>query len=281
MSIQQRQNEDSSVRRLASQRLLYSRAKLVRNIDLCLIFAISLLGLSSVALEFLKIDQWIPLIALSYLLLAQFLLKRLERNRKIEAAIIQEEFDCYVLDLAWPEHKGIERPSLDRIGQLSQEYFDESNDSSALTNWYTPDETSPGTFQAIIQCQKMNCWWDLNLRRKWKNLLLLGLVLFVFSAVVIAFVFRLTVPSFIALLASFLALLHWVLLETLAQERSGKTIKKLHKYIESLSAREQISSSALRSIQDEIFENRCRSSLVPDWIYWWHRDSQESKAEGS
>ena len=39
---------------------------------------------------------------------------------KEEAAAMQEDFDCFVLDMPWPEHLGVARPTRDRVEELTR-----------------------------------------------------------------------------------------------------------------------------------------------------------------
>ena len=278
MSIQERQNKEESIGKLASQRFLYSRAKLTRTCEMCLILLVSLLGLGSTAIENSALSQWIPLIVLIVWIADQFILRKIISAFKTEAAIVQEDFDCFVLDLAWPVHKGIERPTPDRSKQLARKACRKSGGSAGLIDWYAPNEIPRDPIQSKIYCQKMNCWWDVNLRRRWKNLLYVALGSFVVLALILGFSNNITVVRFVALVASSLGVLGWGIAEIIDQGESGKKINGLHRYLASLSQLEQISPSAVRSVQDEIFEHRRTSPLVPDWFYWFYRNDQESEA---
>ena len=281
MRIQERQNKAESISKLASQRLLYSRAKRTRVFEMCLILLIAFLGLVSSAFEISALSQLVPLIVLIVWFVDQLILKKKESAFKTEAAIVQEDFDCFVLDLAWPEYKGIERPTPDRLKQLDRQAASRSVGSASLLNWYGPRGMPCDPFQAKIHCQKMNCWWDANLRRRWRNLLYWASGSFVVAAVILCLINGITVTSLVALVASSIGVLRWGVAEVIDQVEAGQQVNKLHKYLTSLSRQEQISPSEVRSVQDEIFELRRKGPLVPDWFYNFSRDNQESEATGT
>lgn len=279
MSIQERQNKEESIRKLASQRLLYSRAKLTRSFKVGLILLVSLLGLASSTLENTALSQWIPLVVLIVWTADQLILKKKENSLKTEAAVVQEDFDCYVLDLDWPEHKAIERPTPDRLRQLSRKALRKSNGSVGLFDWYSPGEIPREPIHAKIHCQKMSCWWDTNLRLRWKNMLYVALVSFVCSALILCYFNDITVARLTAIFASILGVLSWTITEKYQQEESGQRIERLHRHLENLSQQETISPSSVRSVQDEIFEHRRSSPLIPDWFYRLNRNDQESEVK--
>ena len=111
MSIQERQNQPESLAKLAAQRLMYWRAKWVRNIGMVLILIVVAIGIVASGVENQSFSHSVPLIVLLIWFLDQQVLKRKESAFKTEAATIQEDFDCFVLDLPWPAHKGIQRPT--------------------------------------------------------------------------------------------------------------------------------------------------------------------------
>ena len=110
MSIQEKQNHPESLAKLAAQRLLYQRAKWMRNIGMALILLIAIGGLAASVMENQSFGHFFPLIALAMWFVDQQVLKRKEIAFKTEAATIQEDFDCFVLDLPWPSHKGSSVP---------------------------------------------------------------------------------------------------------------------------------------------------------------------------
>ena len=64
MTIQERQNQPESLAKLAAQRLLYSRAKRMRNIGMVLILVVVILGLVASLVEKQGFSYFVLLVAL-------------------------------------------------------------------------------------------------------------------------------------------------------------------------------------------------------------------------
>ena len=278
MSIREKQNYPASLAKLAAQHLLYRRAKRMRNIGMALVLLIAIGGLAASVMENQSFSHFFPLIALVMWFLDQQILKRKEIAFKTEAATIQEDFDCFVLDLPWPAHKGLQRPTLDRVKHLSTIARRTPRVSEKLGNWYTPDEIPDDPIRSKIHCQRMSCWWDVSLRRQWSTVL--RVVLWVFTALVLCLSVTtgITVAKLVAILASNIRILAWGLGEISDQAEVLRHIEGIHRYLSCLSTEKQVSATDIRSLQDEIFEHRRSNPPVPDWFYWWQRDCQELEA---
>ena len=278
MSIQERQNQPESLAKLAAQRLLYQRAKWMRNIGIVLILAVAILGLVASVVEDQGFSHFIPLIALIMWFLDQEVLKRKESKSKTEAATIQEGFDCFVLDLPWPSHKGIQHPTPDRVKQLAIKAESKPKVSEGLRDWYSPDAIPNDPILSKIHCQRINCWWDVSLRCRWSNVLKVGFWIFAISVLCLSVSTGITVAKFIAIIASNIRILAWGLGEIKNQAETIERIDRIHRYLSSFSDENSPSPSDIRGIQDEIFEHRRSNPPVPDWFYWRKRDSQEQEA---
>ncbi len=280
MSIQEKQNRPESLAKLAAQRLLYRQAKWIRNISMWLILMVAALGLSASMVENQDFSYVVSLIALITWFLDQQGLKRKESALKKEAATIQEDFDCFVLDLPWPVHKSIQRPTLDRIKQLAFKAESKPKVSEKLDNWYTPDAIPEDPILSKIHCQRMNCWWDVNLRCGWSRVLKVSFWIFAVSVLCLSVVTGITVAKLAAIIASNIRILAWVRGEIKEQAEAIERIGEIHRYLSNFSDEKPPSPSEIRKIQDEIFEHRRSNPPVPDRFYWWKRDSQEREAAG-
>ena len=281
MSIQERQNQSDSIARLASQRHLYSCAKKTRNIGMCLILLVAILGVVSSTVDHPVMNQWVPLIVIIAWIVDLFVLKRIETAFKTEAATIQEEFDCFVLDLSWPKHKGIQRITPERLRQLALKAKSKPSGCKGLVDWYPPERIPRDPILAKIHCQILNCWWDVNLRRTWRIVLYVSYGILVVLALVLGISTGITVGKSIAIAASFIRVFAWGRAEIVNQEEAGRHVDRIHRYLSSLANQEKISPSDIRSAQDEIFEHRRSNSPVPDWLYKLRRDDQEKEAAES
>ena len=208
----------------------------------------------------------------------QLFLKEWEIKIKREAATIQEDFDCSVLDLPWPYHKLEKRPTRDRVRQLARLAHRKPKIVKNLKDWYIPDRIPDEKTQAQVHCQRMNCRWDVDLRKRWKTVLSVSFWAFVGISILLAVVTGITVAKFLALVASCLRILAWGIAEWKGQREAIKKVQGLHELLSESSDNSPMSSSNVRAIQDEIFEHRMKNPPIPEWLFWLNRNSQEAEA---
>lgn len=278
MSIQTRQNLPESLDKLAAQRLLYRCAKRVRNLGFFLLILVGGLVTWASVEKNVTYSHVATFVAVVTWFIDQIVLKNWESVLKKEAATIQEEFDCFVLDLPWPEYKGIIHPTSDRIRQLASTARNAPKADAELTNWYPPDAIPGDPTLAKVRCQRMNSWWDMNLRRQWKTVLIVVFCCFVILTTLISVITGITVAKLTALVASNLRILAWGISEINAQSTVIERSVGIHRYLSSFSGENPPPLSAVRGVQDEIFEHRRSNPPVPDWFYWWKREGQELEA---
>ena len=278
MSIQKRQNQPESLAKLAAQRLLYRRAKWTRIIGMVLILLVVILGLAASVVEDQGFSYIVSLIALATWFLDQQGLKRRESAFKTEAATIQEAIDCFVLNLPWPSQKGIQYPTSDRVKQLASKAANKRKISEGLDSWYIPSSIPEDPILSKIHCQRMSCWWDVNLRRRWINVLKVSFWAFAALVICLSVLTEITVAKFIAIIASNIRVLAWGLGEIKDQAEAIERIDRIHHYLSIFSDERSPSQYDIQSIQNEIFEHRRSNPPVPDWFYWQKRDSQELEA---
>lgn len=278
MTIQERQNLPESLQKLAAQRLLYLRAKLIRNLAMLLVLCIAALGLIAAGTQNKDFSYGVAVLALFTWFADQFFLKEVEANTKKEAALVQEDFDCSVLELPWPTHKRVKRPSRDRIKQLAVQASRNPKVVRNLRDWYTPSSIPTDDMQAKVHCQRMNCWWDVDLRKRWRAVLTSVFWVFVTASIILAIIFGITVAKFVALVASGLRILAWGIGELKAQGSAIKNIQEIHEMLDKADIESDTFHSQVRCFQDEIFDHRRSNPPVPEWFFWMNRDRQESEA---
>jgi len=278
MSIQERQNLPESLNKLVAQRLLYRRAKLVRNIGMTLVIVVVILALFGAFVQNKDFSYGVTLAALFTWFIDQFILKELEGMNKKEAAVIQEDFDCAVLDIPWPEHKRVKRPTKDRVYQLAVRARRNPKIVKNLEDWYTPNSIPEDKALAQVHCQRMNCWWDVNLRNRWLTVLAVSFWAFVVIAILLAVLTGITVAKFVALIASAIRILAWGIAELKGQQSAIKNIQGLHEMLDKEDDLSSITSAKIRCFQDEIFEHRRTNPPVPEWFFWLNRGRQEAEA---
>ena len=278
MSIQERQNYSASLDKLAAQHLLYRCAKWMRSIDLILIVMIIILGFIASVIDHKNFSHLVPFIVITTWFFDQQLIKLMANKFKTEAAAIQEDFDCFVLDLPWPTYKGISQPMPERIKQLAAKAVNKCIISERLKDWYIPNTIPQDPILAKIDCQRMNCWWDLNLRRNWIKMLYITIGIFIFLFFGFSILTGITVAKLFAIIALNIRLIAWVLDECKNQSKAIKRIDMIHRHLSNFGDLRRPSLSDIRNIQDQIFEHRCSNIPVPGWFYRRRRDHQELEA---
>ncbi len=289
MSINKRQNSELNLKRLAAQRQLYSDAKKMMHIQFILsgiaVIAFAIIG-NIISKEYAVYITFASVICVLFDEL--FLTKRLE-NLKLNAAIIQEDFDCDVLQIPINYIKNSHGSMLEVIQENSKKYLTKYKNFDLLVNWYPGMESADLKYGRII-CQSTNCWWNQKLREKYSSFLIFSTVTIFIVLLLIALVKGITLSGFIMSVIS--PILPGGVLVYKIHRDNRKAIQnlndmksKLDSIIERLKAKEiypdEKLQSDIRCLQDMIFENRSASPLIPDKFYFRYRDRYEEIAQAS
>ena len=189
---------------------------------------------------------------------------------------MQEAFDCFVLDIPWPSHKGIQRPTEDRVRQLAMA----AKGVRLLENWYPPNAIPAEPMVAQLHCQRTNYWWDVNLRKKWTGLVRTLLWVLVALLLLLSISTGVTVAKLVAIIASNIRVVAWGLNERDNHATAIEHLVGMHSFVSSFGAEQPPSPADIRSVQDAVFDHRRSTPPIPDWFYWWHRHNQELEAGG-
>jgi hypothetical protein len=276
------QNSESALRKLKAQSYLYSYAKKVFALQSILTVPLVVcLTLIAVFFPPFKIVSatWGILMTLFDLLF----LKNYIQSLKQKAATIQELFDSEVLEFEWQEIKIDSIPTSDEIFEFSKKYKKQEKNYEKLLNWYPQQlETLPLVGAQVI-CQYLNCWWDLNLRKKYKNILIILLISFLLTIFIIGLINEQTISQFI--LFSVLPVMPAVILgirqineNAIFISKASKVKSIAHKLWTTLlnhSIDEATLTKKIRALQDEIYDRRYNNPLIFDFIYWRLREKQE------
>ena len=275
MSITERQNCRRSLNRLIAQRYLYRRAKGVENWRLASVA----IAVSILALDFAIGAPWFSQLATVIVVLSwsaeQTLLVGWSARMKEEAATVQEDFDCFVLQIPWATHRGIERPTEDRIRELSARAAGITEVTAGLTDWYGRDGIPVEPIQAKVHCQRTNCRWDERLRKEWTRSVSAVLILALTSILVLAAFTGASVMELVLLVATALRAIAWLAVEFREQSAAKKRTCRLHRYLSGEGRDGHMSMCDVRLAQDAIFEHRRSCPTVPDWFYRFRRGAHE------
>jgi hypothetical protein len=280
-TIPQLQNSPEQLRLLCAQRRLYSRAKGVLTLQTLLSVPFAILwALLVLKMPGAKVYAAAWGVAVSLLDLAVFTPR--QEVLKRSAASVQELFDCTVLGLNWNVIKAGARPSAEALSSWAKGFGPASAEEEKLRDWYPPAVGELPLWVARIVCQRANCWWDAELRRRYAR----------WSLVIVALVF---VLIFIAGVAGHFSVEAWflggvapfapvVLLgmrQYSEQRKAADRLDGLRGHAERIwndaagGADPEKLSLESRSLQDELYAHRSRNPLFFIWIYGLLRNEQE------
>ena len=177
--IVERQNEEKYICYLAAQRQLYNEAKRLDGIEI--LFSV-VLPLFFAALQLIISDNTY-LNATSYVLsiisMGISLLFGSYIDRKKEtAAEIQQHFDLYVYQMQWDNKLfGLQRNVTHVVAEKAKILLKNPKEHERLTNWYTTVAGTVDLKKGILMCQKENYNWDVNLRKRFRRLSVIVIII--------------------------------------------------------------------------------------------------------
>lgn len=170
-----KQNTDISIKRLAAQRALYSKAKFYLKAQFILGVPFTILiAIAAVALDkgwFSSAPKDITwMVGLSgislFFVIDRYLMPAMDRLKET-AAKIQQSFDSDVLDIPFCQityGKPIDRETTEKWATKGSAT---GVSTSEFRNWYSVEVAPLPMEVARIICQSANCWWDQDLRRRY------------------------------------------------------------------------------------------------------------------
>lgn len=271
--IAKKQNTLQQLERLAAQRHLYSQAKNVLGIQLALDLLSPLV--LAIIVAFVPIfDGYAAFIGV-IVGVTDLLLETYESSHKRRAADIQEIFDCDVLELECRDLQVRRRPIAEIIMEAARDYKRNDSHYSHLKDWYPPSVEQIPLYLARLVCQRINCWWDSHLRRRYVGVVVTVLLILCLSVFAIGLINGLTVAKFfLAIIFPLLPTFIWAYREIKGQTEAASEKDELRQYTEELwdnamherLAIEEIEKKS-RNLQDEIYHNRRSNPFILDWFY--------------
>jgi len=184
------------------------------------------------------------------------------------AAKIQEEFDTLIFNLPWNKIFVGERINIEKIKQLSLE-----KNSVDTHNWYSANITAQVEENiAIVICQRINLFWDSELRQKWVNLLIIFTAFYyaiffligIFSELTFYVIIESLIPTilFIRYIYNQVNLNNKVIIE------KNELLTRLKVQLENYkNSGKIVNKSELRQSQDVIYKLRKSYQKTPNWFY--------------
>ena len=272
-----RQNEENSIAMLAAQRQLYRDAKWFNT----LFIAFSVWIPFSLAVILLIVPENVEWQYASYIISIgsmafSFVVDKWIDEKKELAAFIQQKFDVYVYLMPWNDRIfGQNRNVNHKIVENSKKILSKQEEKDSLYNWYTPAIDNKNLLEGILFCQKENYWWDVGLRKRFRTISILMIIVLGMTVFMMGLLNNESVAQLLGRFAFVVPMINWLL----------NTVKQLNKDIKSLNALDDIindnkdkTMDDLQDIQRMIFEHRKGCYPIPDFIYKLFKDNDEDKA---
>ena len=279
--ITETQRESIQLKRLAAQRQLYTDAKNVQKIQV--FFSILVPPILAVCVKYLHMP---PVYAACYgIILALFSVLWFvprQRSLKKEAVGIQELFDCDVLELAWREIVVGPRLGVEIVEKYASKHMRKDRGYLKLKDWYAKDVGRLPLHLGRLACQRENCLWDAQLRRRYAGLIRLALVILAVLALFFGLIGGFSLENFILavvlpLLPAFILGIQWYKEHTESATRGDYLRKSAailwEKALEETAPEELTCDS--HDLQNAIYDHRQKSPLILDMFYNHFKEKDE------
>ena len=273
----ERQNEEKYIYYLAAQRQLYNEAKRLDGIEI--LFSV-VLPLFFAALQLIISDNTY-LNATSYVLsivsmgISLIFGSYIDRKKET-AAEIQQHFDLYVYQMPWDNKLfGLQRNITHVVAEKAKLLLKNPKEHERLTNWYTTVASTVDLKKGILMCQKENYNWDVNLRKRFRRLSVIVIIILTILVFLIGIVKNETVVMLLCRFAFIIPMLQW-LFETVKQ--LNKDINNLEELDGLISSSEPKNMDELQEIQSKIYIHRKSCYTIPNKFYDRYKNNDEDVA---
>lgn len=273
----QRQNEEKSIMYLAAQRQIYNEVKKYDCVGI--IFSVIIPIFLSVLELFLKKNQYLNIMSKVLSMAGMFVamgVNTFVARRKKDAAEIQQQFDLYVFQMEWDEKLfGKKRNLSSLIAEKSKKLLAKTGEEAKLYNWYTVSVESTTHTNGVWLCQKVNFWWDVNLRKRFIRCS--RIVIGILSAVVLVLGIVNNDSMYVLIERVFFIfpMLSWLYA---TNKQLKNDIENLQEIDEIINSPEPKSMDDLQAIQSKIYIHRKSCFAIPNFFYQKYKNNDEDVA---
>lgn len=275
--IQDKQNEPKFINYLKAQRVAYSQCKTYQIFDIIsVLFAVILPIIGMLNNDIVNyLGAFGVFWTILYLVIENYRRKKTEQGAKI-----QEQFDTELYAIPWNEILCKEKVNYDVQIDLAKKYT--KND---LLNWYSKEiDNSLQQPIAIILCQRINFSWELKLRVRFVNFLIILLVVY-YGLFFIFFIYKnIGFYDILLLIAPSLSFLIYTAQNSISLKNYIKskkdTLSQIDRILDKYSIyKEMPTPNTLRQIQDVIYNERTVPEKIPDWFFKLSKSSNENRID--
>ncbi|MDR3613061.1 MAG: S-4TM family putative pore-forming effector [Candidatus Obscuribacterales bacterium] len=279
-----KQNEDLEIKRLAAMRQLYSEEKWIIGLQFWLAVggSFGILTWKSLAPSNSTAAAATGIVIS---LVDCFILQHLRGKRRKDAAKIQEQFDCDVLDLSWNRDLIGEELRPELVIEAAARHPQTGYES--LKNWYLGRLQEVPFEAARIICQTTNVAYDRSLRERYIKVLVALVLAIFFTTLIVCIVQKIPTDQW---LVNFIGPLSPILSFSGVQYREHtEVINKISELRTELQKTWGLCRDSepgtteltrlARNLQNKIFFHRSTGVPLFDKVYWRYRGKQELYGE--
>lgn len=263
------QNSSDSLELLRASSYFYNEAKRLLTFQFSLTVIGALVSAIFVAL-FPDYKIWAVLYSISVALLDSLILDRWQSRYKSKGAKAQELFDGGLFGLSWRKWQVGPKLPHEEVLSASKSY----NGSVAhLRDWYPQGiDELPRQHQALI-CQRINVWWDAELRRKVGYCIIVVLSAVALAVVILGVATRQSTDKLIlTIVAPLFPAVIWGTRECLRQFDAATRLDGVRTLVTEtwnsvVNSSDYEPSAHINDIQAAIFDGRSRNPLIFNWIH--------------
>lgn len=281
-TIPEQQNQPHQLERLGAISQLYLQAKRLLGINMLLSVPLALVWVIVVA-ALPSLQIYAALWGIVFTLLGILLLTPAQKESQKKAAKIQQLFDCELFQMNWQDFNIGRQPEPEMIVRANSQHIKRDPSYAQLKDWYPIAIFQLPLHLARLVCQRTNCWWDAELRRRYSAWIITILAVLAVLILLIGLIGGLTLEKFLLVVV---APLSPALILGITQYRenmqAATNLDRLRDKAEETWSRalsnhetpEALYNSSVK-LQDAIFDNRSTSPLIFNWFYKWLRDDKQ------
>jgi hypothetical protein len=283
-TIPQEQLIQKQIERLAAQRQIYSDAKRIQAV-LIILSVPCVIVLTSLAAVFPKLRVYVAFWGIFITILDIVIFTPWQKSLQEKAAKIQQLFDCDVLQIDWSKLNSGSRPEPEAVVEASSRHKHIDPNYSKLQNWYPVSVGQLPIHLARLICQRSNCWWDAQLRRRYAVLGLFTIVGLTVIVFLVGLIGGLTLEKFfLVVLAPLIPAVVLGIRQYIEHTEAAIRLDRLkersvelwNQAIKGRLTPQEVTEESYK-LQNEIYDNRRRNPLIFNWIYSRLRRQQEEQ----
>lgn len=280
------QNTERSLTLLVAQRVLYSRSKYLRQIELLFLLLSAVVSVFSIIpFEYFEVipDYYFSIFA-SLLLIISFFIGYCSNINQTKAANIQEQFDCALFELEYETIISSEEVIRVAENALAKDV----GLKEQVRNWYS-DAISKFDFPySALACQQQNIGWNISLSKRYFKFLLYITLLELVLTIVFGFSWN-SIKSFLNLenlYNFFVFAISFLKSSVIVLINLRKSIKEKEEFLNRrMNVFQDINNNEvsemkhiLKSTQEKIYEFRKNHRPIPDYFYKFYKYKEEARS---